>query len=104
MRLHKQWLEALLRFKGSEAVIFMELGEVAKAIASLVSPTLLEAVLSHPDFQSWKNEILKCSGTMGMFLIRYIYEVSTLLSFVVSFREKNMELQTRSIAAIGSTF
>eukprot|EP00794_Sanderia_malayensis_P005820 gene5820-6517_t len=83
MRLHKQSLEALLRFKGSEVEVSRELAEVAKALASSVSPTSLEAVLSHPNFKTWKNEILKCSGTMGTFLLKYIFEVSTMLSFVV---------------------
>eukprot|EP00794_Sanderia_malayensis_P011440 gene11440-12636_t len=74
MRLHKQSLEALLRFKGSEVEVSRELAEVAKALASSVSPTSLEAVLSHPNFKTWKNEILKCSGTMGTFLLKYIFE------------------------------
>ena len=97
MRLHKQSMEALLRFKGSKTVASKSLTEVAQALRSNISPSSLEKVLSHPDFLVWKNAMLQSSGTMGTFVVNYIKEVSAMLSFVVSFRERNMELHLEAL-------
>jgi len=97
MHLHKQSLEALLRFKASQVNISQTLHKELNALKSKPSAHSLERVTSCPDFNYTKAEMLQNNGTMGQLVGKYVRDVSAMLSFVASFRERNMELHLQAL-------
>ena len=97
MHLHKQSLEALLRFKASQVNISQTLHKELKALKSEPSALSLERVTSCPDFNSTKAVMLQNSGTMGRLVGKYVKDVSAMLSFVASLRDRNMELHLQAL-------
>eukprot|EP00794_Sanderia_malayensis_P006502 gene6502-7247_t len=97
LRLHKQSFEAFIRFKVSEMVISTNLQEKLKTLHSEVSEVALKNVISDADFYLAKFEVLRSEGTMGEIIVKYIKDVSCMLSFIASFREKNMELHLQAL-------
>jgi len=90
MHLHKQSLEALLRFKASQVNISQTLHKELNALKSKPSAHSLKRVTSCPDFNYTKAEMLQNSGTMGQLVGKYVRDVSATLSFVASFREREI--------------
>ncbi len=97
MRLHKQSLEALLRFKASQVKISQTLHKELNALKSAPSAHSLDRVTSCPDFNCTKAEMVQNSGTMGQLVGKYVKDVSAILSLVASFSEKNMELHLQAL-------
>eukprot|EP00794_Sanderia_malayensis_P001133 gene1133-489_t len=97
LRLHKQSFEAFIRFKVSEMVISTNLQEKLKTLQSEVSEVALKNVISDADFYLAKFEVLRSEGTMGELIVKYIKDVSCMLSFIASFREKTMELHLQAL-------
>ena len=97
MRLHKQSLEALLRLKTTTVNISQTLHKDLEALRSDPSAETLKRVTSCLEFDHLKAEMLQNSGTMGQLIGSYVEDTSAMLSFVASFRERNMELHLQAL-------
>eukprot|EP00794_Sanderia_malayensis_P016261 gene16261-17905_t len=78
-------------------VISTNLQEKLKTLHSEVSEVALKNVISDADFYLAKFEVLRSEETMGELIVKYIKDVSCMLSFIASFREKNMELHLQAL-------
>ena len=98
VRLHKLALESLLRYKSEKEIPVLPTGVYKKITELRLHPshTTIQNVISMPEQPTWKEKLLKNSGTMRKWVVDYIQDVSSLLSQITTYRGKNIRLHLQA--------
>lgn len=105
IRLHKQSFEALLRFRIKNMGDVSLFGADFRHLLGLLrcSPTHLELdrLLSNPQFERLCTDLMSSAGgTEAEIMIEYLKDVSTMLAFISSVREKHIERHLQAERAL----
>ena len=105
IRLHKQSFEALLRIRitnmGDVSLFEAEFRHLLGLLRCSPTPLELDLLMSNPEFVSLCTDLMSSTGgTEAEMRIEYLTDVSTMLAFISSVREKHIERHLQAERAL----